>query len=336
MNQGCISLNNLQNILIVRLGKIGDIITTSFVFEILKYNYPGIHITLLTLNKNRDVLKYNPNIDEIIFANKNIFFYHVLFRLRKRTFDLILDFNDNPSTTTAMIFRFCYADNKISYDYKKYQGLLTYKIQPLSKETTHIIERIRDFLIKIGLRINEELVKPVLYTGNKEELNIKNQLDYLDQKDKIVAINISAGAAIRYWKTSHWIKLIKMIKENYDNVKFILLSSENDIKITDEIKSGIDAALIQQKYFSFQHFAAYIKCSDIIISPDTSAIHIASAYGIPVIGLYPNSKWNLSSWRPFKTDYKALMSKVEEIGFIEPIEVYNAFCELANAILSKT
>jgi ADP-heptose:LPS heptosyltransferase len=336
MNSGSIPLNNLKNILIVRLGKIGDIITTSFAFEILKDNFPNVHITLLTLNKNRDVLKYNPKIDEIIFTSKNIFFYFTLYSLKRKTFDLILDFNDNPSNTTALLFKFCKARNKISYDYENYKDLLTCKIKPLSKEKTHIIERIKFFLENIGLKINEDLAKPVLYIGNDENQNVKDYLNSFEKKNKTIAINISAGASIRYWKTSSWIQLIKMIIKDRSNINFLLLSSKEDIKIVNEINCEINEGIITQQNYSFQHFAAYIKNSDILISPDTSAIHIASAFGIPVIGLYPYSKWNVSSWRPFKTEYKVLMSKEENISSIEPNEVYNAFNDLTNSIFSKT
>lgn len=56
-----------KEILIIRLGKIGDIIIASVVFDILKKRFPDLKISLLTLKRNKEVLKYNPNIDKKIF-----------------------------------------------------------------------------------------------------------------------------------------------------------------------------------------------------------------------------------------------------------------------------
>ena len=64
-----IDLRN-KKVLIVRLGKIGDIIVASFVFEALKKKFPGIEISFLTLKTNQEVLKFNNDIDHIIFTKK--------------------------------------------------------------------------------------------------------------------------------------------------------------------------------------------------------------------------------------------------------------------------
>jgi ADP-heptose:LPS heptosyltransferase len=210
--------------------------------------------------------------------------------------------------------------------------LLTYKVKPLSKESTHIIERIRFFIESLGLIVKDNLVQPCLYIGKDENEIIKNQLEQFKISHQIVAINISAGAGIRYWHAEKWIQLMNLIKEKNLNIKFVLLSTKQDIRIVKQINSVMLDDCIVQRNFNFQHYAAYIKNSDFLISPDTSAIHIASAFKIPIIGLYPKSKWNFSSWKPFKTKYRAIMSNEENINSISPQEVCNAFFDLFNTV----
>lgn len=72
-----------------------------------------------------------------------------------------------------------------------------------------------------------------------------------------------------------------------------------------------------------------------LISPDTSAVHIAASFKVPVIALYPKSDWNFTSWRPYKTPNRALQSSSESINAISIVEVFNNFVELNSEIIEN-
>ena len=101
-----IELEGKKNILILRLGKIGDIIIASSAFSTWKILFPENRLHLVTLYKNKEVLKYNNDLDKIYFIKNKPFLFLKLFRLRLLKFDLLLDLNDDPSTTSTMIRKF--------------------------------------------------------------------------------------------------------------------------------------------------------------------------------------------------------------------------------------
>ncbi len=328
-----INFLDIKKILIVRLGKIGDIITTSFVFEIFKINYPFIELHLLTLSSNREVLQYNPKVDKIFYTKKNILLYYELLKIRKNNYDLVIDLNDNPSTTTANIFRLVKAIYKAGYDFQKYQKLLDIKIKPLEKKNYHVIEQIQNFIKELGLTIDNNLVKPTFYIGCEELNDVKNELNEIKKKYKVVAINISAGAPIRYWTVSQWIDLLRNINANFPQMKYLLLSTNKDEHLRQKIKSNFNNNLfINSDYNSIQHFAAYIKRADILITPDTSAVHIASALGTPVVALFPNYEWNFISWQPYKVPHRSIKSPTENVKKISVKKVFENFLELKNEL----
>ncbi|MEZ4692287.1 MAG: glycosyltransferase family 9 protein [Ignavibacteria bacterium] len=53
--------------------------------------------------------------------------------------------------------------------------------------------------------------------------------------------------------------------------------------------------------------------SNIVISPDTSIIHICSAYNMPVIGIYPDAKWNLEKFYPLSDKKEVVVSETKMI-----------------------
>jgi heptosyltransferase-1 len=316
----------MRKILIIRLGKIGDIVVTSFVFEIIKSNYPQIDIYLLTLKSNQDVLKFNPRLKKVFYSKNNVMLFWNLLKLKFFNFDLLLDFNDNQSTTSSLIFRFLRAKFKAAYNFKNYKNVIDIEINPLAKNESHIIERTKDFLLQMGIPIDNGKIKPFFYLNPSVYTDIKKEKE---ENEIMVAINLSAGAKIRYWEKDKWIELLKLILKEYPSFKLLLLSTPQDERLRKEIHS----TLIQTKQPAFknltiQHFASYIQISDILISPDTSAIHIASALGIPTIAMYPNYESNYVSWQPYKIPFRSIKSGTESVKQISVKEVFGAFQSL--------
>lgn len=320
-----LDFSKTKNILIVRLGKIGDMILASSAIEIIKNNYPEIKISLLTLNKNKELLKYNPKISYKYFTNKNVLLYFKLFFLRLNKYELLIDLNDDHSKTSKFIRKILNPKKSVAFHFNIYNNN-DISIERPSKETTHIIERIGFLLNNIGIDFSKNDLMPKIYLGKKELTDIRNQFVEIKKDNKILAINLSAGAPIRYWSNKKWIELIQLINKNYSNWRVLLLTDKKDKHLKEEITNELEQELlIPQMFNSFQHFASYLSQADLIISPDTSAVHIASAFNIPIIALYPNYQWNFVSWQPLSEKFISIKSEEENIDAIKVEEVFSAF-----------
>jgi ADP-heptose:LPS heptosyltransferase len=328
-----INYNSIKNVLIIRIGKIGDIIISSFVFRALKETNPMIKIELITLKKNKDVLRCNPFLDKIYFVNKNIISLISLIPLRFKNYDLIIDLNDNPSTTSSILLGMLGAQQKVGFNFGKQKKFLTIKIDYPDKNKTHLIERYAQLLTFSGLKINNNIIKPELFIDTVIDNYVKEKIAPIKDKYKIIAINISAGAEIRKYPTEKWTELINSLKSKFSNLKFLILSDTLDQKDAELIINSIDKNFsISIEGSSFQHFASKIKNSDLLITPDTSAIHIASAFQIPVIALYPNVEWNFVSFAPYRTKFRTIKSISEEIKNISVKEIEREFENLINEL----
>ncbi|MGB9665077.1 MAG: glycosyltransferase family 9 protein [Ignavibacteria bacterium] len=321
-----INFNSIKNVLILRIGKIGDIIISSFVFRALKEVNPNLRLELITLKKNEDVLRCNPFLDKIHFVNKNLFSLIRILPLHFRHFDLVIDLNDNPSTTSSILLAISNSQDKLGFNFEKQQKYLTIKIEQPDKNKTHLVERYAYLLTSVGLRINPDIVKPELFLDEKIDNSINENFASIKTKNKIIAINISASAKIRKYPAEKWIDLINILRVKFSKLKFLILSDRVDKKEAEMIINSIEKELlIFGEGSSFQHFASKIKNSDLLITPDTSAVHIASAFKVPVIALFPDVNWNFISFAPYKTNFRAIKSSNEEIKTISVQEIFNSF-----------
>lgn len=329
-----IDYNKIKNIVILRLGKIGDLIISSFVFSAIKKFNPEIKIHLITLQKNEDVLRVNPDIDEIYLVQQNVLAISKLFPLKfKVKIDLIIDLNDNNSETSSYLLNFFKAKYKLGFNFPSQSKYLTHIVNQPDKEQTHLIERYAHLLKSSGLPISDEDIKPVIYLDPEIENNVKNELSDVKKNFKIIGINISAGASIRKYPIESWKELINQLIKKYNSIKFIILNDWLDKKEARLIIDGFDPKFfVTHQGETFQHFAAKIKNLDLLITPDTSAVHLCSTFKTPVIALYPNVKWNFVSFAPYKTPNKSILSESEEIKNIPVEKILVSFEELINEL----
>ena len=323
-----IDLSGKKRILIIRLGKIGDIIIASSVFYAWKKNFPQSQITLVTLKRNKDVLKYNRDLDKIFFVKNRLLLIFQILKLRLEKFDLLLDLNDDPSTTSRLFRKFVRAKQTAGFKFSE-NDIPDISIEQPPKDETHIIERAESLINCLDSGFKNSNLKPILYLGEQESSSVNSELYKYRNNKKIISINISAGAAIRYWPEKKWIELINRICKDSPDCIFIILSDGRDRAKKEFILQHVDVnRIIPTSYKSFQYYAAYIKNSDLLITPDTSAVHIASAFNVPVIAIYPNYEWNFKSWQPLSTHYKSIKATDENILNVSVEEVYQSFVNL--------
>lgn len=331
------NLGEFKNILILHLGKIGDLVISSFVFSTIKRNLPDSRIYLITLKKNKDILKYNPHIDHIIYVNKNFLSLLKSLKFLSKSFDLMIDLNDNPSTTSAIFLKYTKSRFKAGFNFTKQGQYLNLSVTQPDKNTTHLIERYAELIKSCGFYLDEDKIKPEIYIGEKELKETELFLIFAGENSFFCSINLSAGAKIRYYPTEKWIMLIKEISNRFSNVKFLLLYQPSDKKIAIEILSRLtnEASIILLPKMNLQFLSAAIKLSKILITPDTSAVHIASALGIPTIALFPNYEWNVVSFAPYKIKSVILKSNSENISDINEQDILDAFRNMYQELSRK-
>ncbi len=150
-----------------------------------------------------------------------------------------------------------------------------------------------------------------------------------------VLINISAGDESRYLEISKWINIINNISLiNSPDINIIGLNSDSEK--TGEIIKNLRRDNI--KYIGTDNIlevAEIIRRNDIVITPDTSVIHICSVFNKPVVGLFPNVEWNTNKFKPLSDQNEIIISKDREsVKSISAEEVVGAFKKLIKKIES--
>jgi ADP-heptose:LPS heptosyltransferase len=110
-----------------------------------------------------------------------------------------------------------------------------------------------------------------------------------------------------------------------------LKESSNEIK--ERILKMTRPGAHYQETPSIHHLAALIKLSSLVISPDTSVVHLAEAEQKPVIAFYLEK----NDWLPYKIPYISIIPpKGTPIKDIPVSTAKNALSRMLNAIEAGT
>jgi ADP-heptose:LPS heptosyltransferase len=328
---------NSSKILFIRQDRIGDVLVSTPIFTSVKTHYPSAIVDVLLSENNHFVLMNDSLVRKRWIYQKKIGKVISLARsLRKEKYDFAVDMMDNPSVTSTFLCLLSGArwnvgivkDNNYVYDIK---------VPMLSRSETHIVDRIAQLLIPFHIDPTAENLS-IRYSTSPESDDFVEVFLSANQltKHQLIGINISAGGEARFWGIKNYRALLSFMTEKYPDLYQILLYEpaykEKATKIVEGNKNVILSPLTQ----TFDQFAAFIKRLSFLVSPDTSAVHLASAFNIPSVVLYVQSDKALRIWEPYGADYEVVVTDVDDLSTIPVTSVESALKKLIDRYRIKT
>jgi heptosyltransferase-2 len=283
-----------KRILVIRFSSLGDVILTSPFLRILRQKFPEAQIDFCTKTEYAEILKYNPNITNIIEADNDLNFgkLKILRKSRKENrYDLVIDLHNNLKTFYLKIFFRLHSKVLVfrKYSIRKFL-LVKFKIN-LLKHFPPIYLRYINTLKKVtGLNGNDLKTLPEIFTGD----NAKNKLITILRENGVTDISniicIVPGSKhfTKTYPPEYFAELIKLMHN--DRIKFILAGTKTDKTLIDEIISKSQGNVYDfSDRLNLLELAELMRISRLVISGDTGPMHIAEALNVPLIAVMGSS-----------------------------------------------
>ncbi len=313
-----IDLSSINKILLIRLNRIGDALITTPFIRCLRNN-SNATIDILADKKNYFIFENNKAINRIVVFNKNFFSALLLIRtLRRKKYDLVIDLHDDVSTTVSVILKLINS-NLILGLAKNNSNIYTHTASKLDASKTHVVDRLLNLMTVFNVVAKSKELNIEYYPAEEDFNFTENFLsNVFISKKFLIGINISAGSDARFWGIENFKKLFAFL--NQFNCNVILLTDSKDLIKAQNITNE------EQKVFytkSFSTFSAMISQLDFLFTPDTSIVHIASVFKVPVFGLYVKYQTNDIIWYPYKSDFEKIITLEETLNNVSFDEVKN-------------
>jgi heptosyltransferase-2 len=286
-----------MNILIIKLGAIGDVIRTTSILSGLKEKY-NCNIDWVTKKESFEILKNNDLTDNIHLIEKNSN------EVGNKEYDLIINLDDdNEACALATKTRHkkiigAYLENdKSTYTEDSASwfdmGLISkfgkQKADELKAENKKTYQEI---IYKI-LDLDYKKQEPILILNNDEfGKNFANKKNIIGN-DLVIGINTGAGGRWQDKKLSieETALLIDKLNNQIGNVKLLLFGgpeeTERNEKIIESTKTEIIDAGCNN---SLMEFASLVNLCNILITSDSLAMHIGISLKKKIVAFfYPTS-----------------------------------------------
>jgi len=257
------------------------------------------------------LLNHHPAIDQLLTVDtkkwrKRLFspatwkeIFSFLRYLRAQQFDITLDFQG--LFKSAALARFSGANRRIgmarSDRKEKWSSLLLNEFTRATVTKSHIIEKNLALLESVGISFHDEPLHFDIHPDEESELYVEQELRRVEL-DHFVLVNPGGGWVTKLWDEDKFAQLIDLIYNDL-HIPSLVIWGRGERHIADKITRKCITPAITSFSTNLSELISLVRRARLMVSGDSGPLHLASALGVPVVGLYgPTDPKRNGPWNP--------------------------------------
>jgi ADP-heptose:LPS heptosyltransferase len=311
-------------ILVVRADRMGDVILSTPVFDVIKRHYSGSSLTVMVRPPQAALIQGLPAVDEVLVydpegRHKGLRgFWRLVREMRRAQFKIAVVLQSQARIALAVFLgrvRFRIGPLSKIHSYLLYnRGVRQRRSQVEMHETDYNLQLLRRLGIRVGTR------KVPLKVSCPEE-TLASAKSWLQEQSKqqaatelapLIAVHPGMGGSALNWPESHYIELIAALLKDGRRVLVTGGALEGPLlsRIRETLNAGsLGPGSVAKAIFYFaegrppEFLAGLFAQAQLVIAPSTGPVHLAVALGIPVVTFYPPVRVQSAiRWGPYVED----------------------------------
>ncbi len=291
----------MKRILVIKLRYIGDVLLATPVLHALRKRFPGAHLAMAVNRGTEDVLKWNPDLNEVLVVERGGLAEQVRFlrAVRRRGFDCVIDLTDGDRS--AVLARCSAAPIRIGLNEEhRWRGLLyTTVVQP-GPATAHRVERDLEAVRPLG--IQPKAWPLVLQTSPQDDEDAARLLKEMAGESafggakRLVMLQPGARYWFKAWPAERFADLAGRLAEKYGCL-MVIGGDARERDLAEAIRAGARTSVVSLAgQLTLLQYAAVLRRCALFVGNDNGPMHMAAALGVPVVALFGPS--NPAEWGP--------------------------------------
>ncbi len=256
-----------MKLLIWQTAYLGDVVLATPLIRSLRENLPESHIAFVGRSFIKELLKgfdielitFDKGIKESFSILGKIKGYHVAI-------------SPHISLRSALILFASRIPIRIGFDRSELPWLYTHRVK--HSWSMHEVDRNLELLRPLGFQRMERM--PLLFVEEEEK---EKAIKKFHLPEEFILISPFSNFRLKEWHLEGWIKLTKLI-----SLPLVVVGAPRDIERSKEIEGKKVINLVGKT--SLRELMAVISLSKVVISCDSSPVHIANALQVPALSIY--------------------------------------------------
>jgi ADP-heptose:LPS heptosyltransferase len=296
---------SIRTVLILRYDRIGDMVVTTPLFSALRYSIENLRIEVLASDKNAEIIKNSPDVDLVHVCPKSILGKILLIlALRKKRLDLVIDLNHSITWRTLLEIRLIGSRYAVSprkgprygVDPKNLTAYDKFGVADVNQPLTYVYQDLATLLSTVSIPHHKNY--RVYLSGPNYAFRDKS---LTGMARPIIGINLFGGRPQMCLREEDLTLIITELRRHgCDERNILILSAPNqklrlhrilrdtdlsDLRVVDSTASVLDTC-------------AVVSSLALLITPDTSLVHVACAFDVPLVAVYAGSAALFQQWKP--------------------------------------
>lgn len=285
---------DIQRIMLINFGGIGDEILFFPVIETLRYHYPNARISILVEPRCRNLLEHHYFIDQIYtFDIKHRKspgdLMELLTMLRTEAPELLI--SSGSSSLVAPLLFLSGAPHRVGYDAGKFSFLLTHRA-PLNQEQ-YAAQMYYDLLQPLGFP--QHTVQPKLKLPTVVKLWAKSWLKSQGLAEDEPYVLIHPGVSlmskekklIKSWERARWETLIQRLLD--EETKVVIAGGPDDAEEIDYLQSRLNHPNLVMAYGhtrDLYQLGGLIEQAAVTVCVDSAPMHLGVALNAKLVAIF--------------------------------------------------
>jgi lipopolysaccharide heptosyltransferase I len=307
-------------ILIVRLGAIGDIVHTLPALAAIKRAMPDAHVSWAVERRSAEILRENTLIDRLIELDtrsirglpteeKLSSMRRQIKELKSRNFDVAIDFQG--LLKSAVVARASGAKKRVGFSRRALREpasriFLTDTVR--TDPGSHVIRK--NLALAGGALAFDAAAFPLEFPIATDQAAHDEAASIAEKAGRdFVVLNPGGGWATKLWPAENYGRLADLIRERLGLASVVTVGPGEE-KLGERAAAAAQSDGLVLARPSLKGFYELARRSRLYIGGDTGPTHIAAAAGTPIVGLFGPTEW----WRNGSLDPRDICVERIDIG----------------------
>ncbi len=270
--------------LLVRLGSLGDIIHALPSAAALRDTLPGAQIDWAVEAKWKRLLEGNPDLSNVVVVSRSSAagFAQTLRRLRSAKYTCVVDFQ--ALYKSALLAFATRAPRRIGFtsSYAREGLAALFYTDRLNPRGPHKVDHNLTLAECAGARRSTPRFPLVIHSEDEEEVSCALAARNLGE---YFVLNPGGGWVSKCWPAERYGELHRRLSKKL-GVRGVVSFGPGEEKLPEEVISAAGSLPPIALPLGLGPLMALLKQAKLVISADTGPLHLASALGAPVVGLF--------------------------------------------------
>lgn len=298
-----LDLGRVQRILLLRTDRLGDMVVSSALVRRLKERAPHVTLGMVVSHKGLQAARLVDGVDRLhVVGVSAVETVRAISDARRERYDVVLNLVFNRTTLGGLLANIIAPHGvKVGQGDKKYSFFFNAMVA-LERGRVHMAETLESYGIQtFGPGFAGSSLPYALRDDAEAARRVEAFLAGMPPRP--ILVNLSASEAQRS----------PLPEQMRDLISGILKKTETPVLVTaapgqEHVRRWVEGSLAEPRVkafppegrASFSDMVALVRRCRLLVTPDTSLVHVAGATNTPILGLY-STAFSLAEWSPKNT-----------------------------------